>query len=135
VPEYRVSTPDAVPDVETSPPTRVPATTAIRSRHRFGHLRSGGPAIRVVETTKNRERDDFGGAAHRIIPTLPRFGDTLGDTLVWSRMIEVPDVFVQDAPQVGLAHEQDVVQTLAAQAADQALADGIRAPRANRRAE
>jgi len=46
-------------------------------------------------------------------------------------MIEILDVFVQDAPQVGLAHEQDMVQALAAQAAYQPLTDGVRAWRAN----
>ncbi len=88
-----------------------------------------------METTKNRERSDFGGGAHRKTSVLPWFGDTLVDALVWSRMVEVLDVFVQDAPQVGLAHEQDVVQTLAAQATDQALTDDIRTRRANWRSE
>jgi len=113
----------------------VSATTAIRSRRSVGHFRSGGPAIRVVETTKNRECGDFGSGTHRSLPVRPWFGDTLLDALVWPRMIEVLDVFVQDAPQVGLAHEQEVVQTLTAQAADQALADRIRARRADRRPE
>ncbi len=102
---------------------------AIRSYHRFSHFRSGGPAIRVVETSKNGACGDFGNGAHRAIPALLRFGDTLIDALMRSRMIEVLDVFVQDAPQVGLAHEQDVVQALAAQAADQPLADGVRVRR------
>jgi hypothetical protein len=67
-----------------------------------------------VETAENWERRDFGGGARRIDLLLPRFGDTLVDALMRSRLVEVLGVFVQDAPQVGLAHEQDVVQALAA---------------------
>ncbi len=44
----------------------------------------------------------------------PRFWDTLTDALVRSRLLEILDVFVQDAPQLGLAHEQEMVQTLTA---------------------
>src|SRR4051794_9828085 len=85
--------------------TAVSATMAIRSHHSFAHLWSGGPTIRMVETTKNGERDDFGSGNPCAIPVRPWFGDTLVDTLVWSRMIEILDIFVQDAPQVCLAHE------------------------------
>ena len=52
-----------------------------------------------------------------------------------SRLVEVPGVLVQDGPQVCLAHDQNPIQTLAAQAADQALTDGVRTWRANRRSE
>jgi hypothetical protein len=79
----------------------------------------------MVETTKNRECGDCSGDTHHIIPVRPWFGDLLLDALMRSRLIEVLDVFVQDAPQVRLAHEQDVVQALTAQAADQALGDGV----------
>jgi hypothetical protein len=86
--------------------------------------------MRVVEATKNEECGDCGNGAHHVIPALPWFGDTLIDALMRARLAEVSDVFVQDAPQVGLAHVQDVVQALAAQAADQALAHSVRARRA-----
>jgi hypothetical protein len=57
------------PPPPAGPP--VPATRAIRSQHSFGHVRSGGPAIRVVETTKHRECGDCGSGTHRSIPVRP----------------------------------------------------------------
>src|SRR3954468_23235141 len=89
----------------------------------------------MVETTKNRGRDDVGSGAPARSPVSPWFGDTLVDALVWSRMNEILDVFVQDAPQVGLAHEQDVIQAFATQAADQPLTGSVRTRRADRRSE
>ena len=52
------------------PVPAVSATTAIRAHHRFGQIRSGGPSIRVVETTKNWECSDRGRNACRMIPVL-----------------------------------------------------------------
>ena len=48
----------------------------------------------MVETTKNWDCGDRGSGAHRVMAVLPRFGDTLIDALMRSRMIEVLDIFL-----------------------------------------
>ena len=57
------------------------------------------------------------------------------DTLVRSRAIEVCGVLLEDASQVGLAHDDDVVEALTTDAAQHSLADRIRTRCLDRRAQ
>ena len=49
----------------------------------------------------------------------------LADPLVWTGRVEVGHPFGQDPPKVILAEDQDVVEALAAEAAEETLADRI----------
>ena len=61
--------------------------------------------------------------------------DALADTLVRPRPVEVADVLHEDATEVPLAEEQDVVQILPPDATQEALTDGVDPRRSRRRAE
>ncbi len=52
-------------------------------------------------------------------------GDTLGDALVRPSRVEVHLVFGQDGAQMALPEDQHAVQELAAQGANEALADRV----------
>ena len=49
----------------------------------------------------------------------------MADSLVRSRLVEVGDVRCQDAPEVPLAEDQQVVDALAPDAAEEAFADRV----------
>jgi hypothetical protein len=51
--------------------------------------------------------------------------DMLGDTLVWAGGVVVSRVLGEHGAQVCLAEDQQVVENLAAQCADQVLADRV----------
>jgi hypothetical protein len=57
----------------------------------------------------------------------------LAQALVGPAPVEVGDVLGQDPLQVPLAEDQDMIDALAADAPEEALADGVRARRPNRR--
>lgn len=80
--------------------------------------------IRVVEVAKNGHRAYRPSAA----PAVRRqgLGQCLPETLVRPRPVEVGGALAERAPQVALAEDQQVVQALAAHAAKEALAHGVR---------
>jgi hypothetical protein len=49
----------------------------------------------------------------------------LRDALVWSGEVEIVGILLERAAQMALTQDQDVVQTLSAQAAEPAFADGV----------
>jgi hypothetical protein len=52
-------------------------------------------------------------------------GDLLRQALMRTVVVEKPHVFAQDAPQVGLAKDQDMVEAFPTNAAQKPLAGGI----------
>ncbi len=59
--------------------------------------------------------------------------DLLRYALMRPVVVEVAHVLAEDAPQVGLAQDEDVAQALAPHAAEEALAGGVLARRPVRR--
>ena len=77
-----------------------------------------------MESVQHRVRHDR-ATRRRVIgqPWLAR--DALADPLVWAARVEVGHPLGQDPPEVILAEDQDVVEALATEAAEEAFADGI----------
>ena len=92
-----------------------------------------GPLIRVVQAAQDGHR------AYRPLAALglrrQRLGQRLPETLVRPHAVEVGDVLAERAAQVALAEDEQVVKALAADAAEEALADGVRSRGADRRAQ
>ena len=84
-----------------------------------------------MESAQHRARHDR-ATRRRVIgqPWLAR--DALTDPLVWAASVEVWHPFGQYSPKVILAEDQDVIEALAAQAAEEAFADGIPVGRVRR---
>ncbi len=106
-----------------------PPIQAVLPSHR-GSLRR--PFVVVMKSTKDRHGDDL--AAHDRLCWRPahRVGYLLGEPLVWSRDVEVgTDIFLKDAAEVILTEDEDVVEALPPDTAQEALADGraVRRPR------
>jgi len=93
---------------------------------------SRGALVGMVEPAE----DGHGAYRSRTANRLPRrrCRERLLETLVRPRPVEVRDVFPEHAGQLPLAQDQDVVQALAADAAQEALAHGMCPRRAVRRA-
>ena len=51
-------------------------------------------------------------------------GDPLRQALMWPLVLEVPDALAEDAPQVPLSQDQDMIHALPPHAAEEALARG-----------
>jgi len=92
--------------------------------------------VPVVEPAQHRD------SAHRLSKSRPEqpksavgLRDPLLQALMWPRGVEVGGILAQDAPQVGLAEDQGVIQALAPDAAEEPLADGVLPGRAVGRAQ
>ena len=84
-------------------------------------------SILVMQTSQDRDGLDLPhGGDHA--SGLLTFGDLhrspLAETLVGPRISEVADVLAEDAPQVSLAEDEDVIEALASDGSEEALADG-----------
>jgi hypothetical protein len=77
-----------------------------------------------MESAQHRARHDR-ATRRRVIGQLWLARDALADPLVWAARVEVWHPFGQDPPKVILAEDQDVVEAFAAEAAEEAFADGI----------
>ena len=81
-----------------------------------------GPPVGVVEATQ-----DWGGS-HVVAtpcsarPSLGRVGNPLCQTLMRAGVVVVGHILAKDAPQVGLAQDQEMVQALPAHAPEEPLA-------------
>ena len=110
----------------------VSATSPIRAN--ISQYGSRGTTIVVVKTAQDWEGDNTPRA--RMFPIHRRRSrrDRLADPLVWPGVVEVPDIRAEDAPQVRLAQDEDMVQALAPHAAEEALAGRVLPGRAIGRA-
>ena len=84
-----------------------------------------------MESAQHRARHDR-ATRRRAIGQLWLARDALADPLVWTANVEVLHPFGQYPPKMILAEDQDVVEALAAEAAEEALADGIQVGRFRR---
>ncbi len=66
-----------------------------------------------MKTSQNWEGDNSASCASRQTNALGRFRNSLVDALVRSRVIEVPDIVFEDAPQLCLVDDQDVIEAFA----------------------
>ncbi len=89
----------------------------------------------MVKTAQDGEGDDAPRA--RVYPLHLRrsYRDRLAEPLVWPGAVAVPAIRAEDAPQVGLAADEEVVQALPPHAAEEALAGGVRPRGADGRAQ
>jgi hypothetical protein len=80
--------------------------------------------IIVMQTSQDWARDDQ--STPRCLGSLRQLaGDPLINTLVGSRVIEVPLVFLHQPAQMTLAQDQEVVQALPLHAAQESFADRV----------
>src|SRR5438309_2382888 len=89
------------------------------------------PAVVVMESAQHRARHDR-ATRRRVIGQPWLAWDALAEPLVGAARVEVWHPFGQDPPKVILAEDQDVVEALAAEAAEEAFADGIHVGRVRR---
>ena len=90
--------------------------------------------VLVVEATQDGDRDDRAIGIPRPAGRVRRGRHALAEPLMGPGVVEVPDVLAQDAAQVPLAEDQDVVEAFPPDAPEEALADGV-GPRRARRAQ
>ena len=95
------------------PVSGVLATYGIRQRlHGIGNgQRSGHPAIRVVQPTQDGNPSRF---ATGLIGCRRTRGKSLLNSLMRTGPVEVPHILREHVPQVPLAQDKHVIQTLAA---------------------
>ena len=74
-----------------------------------------------MQAAEDRVRHDSAGLGQRL--WLAR--DSLVDTLVGPRVIEVGDVFLDDAVKMALAEYEEVVQAFSAETPQESFADGV----------
>src|SRR5262249_29471153 len=125
-----------------APPPRSRESTTAASAPRQGCVGSLGyprrlcrQSVLVVQPAEHRNSDH---AVRCAVPPGP--GDRVGrdrralcETLVRPGTVEVADVLGQDPPEVPLAEDQEVVDALPADAAEEALADRVGPRRPDRR--
>src|SRR4051812_1649972 len=99
------------------------ALVAIRALGR-GIGRSGRPAVVVMQPAQHGDGDDERSWTGRR-PRPQGARDGLPDALVWPRGVEVRGVLPQHASQLPLAQDQDMIEALAPDAPEEALAGGI----------
>jgi hypothetical protein len=87
------------------------------------------PAIVVMQAAEDRVRHDSARLGQRL--RLAR--DALLDALVWSCVIEVGDVFLDDAVKMALAEDEEVVKALSAETPQESLTDSVGLWRPDRR--
>src|SRR5262245_58110153 len=80
------------------------------------------PFVAMVQATDLRERDEFAGRGWMYRSAL---GTILAEREVRSRLVVIPKVRRQDAAQVTLIEDDDVIETLAADRADDAFDVGV----------
>jgi hypothetical protein len=91
---------------------------------------SCGPSVVMMEATEHGEGNDVAlGRAVR------RDGGQLVDPLVRARGVVVADVFGDDAVEVSAVEDENMVEAVATQGAQKALADGVHVGRAHGRAD
>src|SRR5262249_12296425 len=97
--------------------------------------RSGRPSVLVVKPAQHGDGDHslLSISARRCQGARDGHRGALADSLVGPAAVEVAGVLRQDASQVPLPEDQDVVHALAPDAAEEAFADGVGARRADRR--
>ena len=83
------------------------------------------PVVIVMETTQHRARCKL-PVVWRCIQSLWSTGNALLDPLVRPGMVEVLFVLLHRPVQVPFAENQDVVEALSPQAAEESLAEGVR---------
>ena len=76
----------------------------------------------MVQAAEYRKRDDWPAVGQG----LGRTWNGLPDPLVGPSVVEVAGVFLERAANMVLTQDQDVIEALSTQAAQEALADGIR---------
>ncbi len=84
-------------------------TCAIRS-FRFTGIQSSYLAIRVMETTQNREGNDLSLVFNLRACCIPWLRNLLVDALMRSRLVEILHVLVEDPPQVRDAEDHHMVE-------------------------
>jgi len=91
---------------------------------------AGGALIVVVQTVEDRPGDDPSLELRR-----PRHRLLLGDALMWSRLVVEDDELGEEASQVLDIEQQEMVEQLAAECADEALGEGVHIRRAHSAAD
>ena len=86
---------------------------------------SRGPRIGVVDAAKDRGSPHAGARRRARCAILRAAGDPLRQSLMRPIVVEVPRVFPEDAPQVPLVQDEDVVEALPPHAAEEALAGRV----------
>jgi putative tryptophan/tyrosine transport system substrate-binding protein len=96
---------------------------------------SSGMLIDVMETSKDRYRDDLCSlGVSRRRKWLRRAGRTLSDRAMWAPAVEIPDILGQDFLQVALIDDEHVVEALGPDGPHPTLGNRVGPGRSERRA-
>lgn len=95
--------------------------------HFCGSSRSRGAVIVVMEATQDRHGHDLVRVAGRDVHCDARLWASLLDPLVRSRLVKIGHIGRKHTTQMALVQDDKVIEALAAHAAEESLAEGVRA--------
>ena len=96
---------------------------------------SGCPVVVMVQPTHHRKSDHLVACILNGRTRAVLFRDLLSNTLMWSCPVEVPHIRIQNALELRLLQDQQMVETFLPYAPQEPFTDGIRSWGMNRRFE